>query len=500
MFSKILIANRGEIAVRIIRACQELNIRTVAVYSSADATALHPWLADEAILIGPAPPGESYLHKNRIIEAALKAGCEAIHPGYGFLAENGDFAEAVGAAGLTFIGPKPEAIRLMGSKTAARAAMQAAGVPVIPGYHPQEGAAEETFLEAAEVMGYPVLVKAVAGGGGKGMRLVESPQALPEALQSACREARHAFDDPRVYLEKYISAPRHIEFQIFGDSQGNLVHLFERECSIQRRHQKMVEETPCPFLDEPLRQRMGEAAVAAARAVHYINAGTVEFLVDSERRFYFLEMNTRLQVEHPVTEAATGVDLVKLQLRVAAGEPLPFAQESLLQRGHAIECRIYAEDPAAGFLPDTGPVLHLIEPQGPGIRVESGIAPGSEVTRHYDPLLAKLIVLGEERRDAIRKMTWALKQYTILGLTTNIPFLREVMAQPAFEAGQTTTDFIECHMAGWRPQNAAPPDLALVAAALADMLEQKTEVIQKKSGEGDPYSPWSQLKGFRVGT
>jgi len=501
-FDKILIANRGEIAVRLIRACQELGIQTVAVYSEADAAALHPTLADEAVCIGPAPPGESYLHQQRLLEAARQTGCQAIHPGYGFLAENGDFAAAVAAAGLTFIGPSPEAIRLMGSKTAARQAMEEAGVPVVPGFHPPAEAGDKEFLTAAAAIGYPVLVKAAAGGGGKGMRLVETEPELPEALQAARREALNAFGDGQIYLEKYLVRPRHIEFQIFGDQQGQLVHLFERECSIQRRHQKIIEETPSPLLDETLRQQMGQAAVAAAQAVNYVNAGTVEFLVDEKCNFYFLEMNTRLQVEHPITELVTGIDLVKLQLRVARGDPLPFSQVQLSQRGHAIECRIYAEDPANGFLPATGPVLRLAEPVGPGIRVDSGIAAGSEITPYYDPLLAKLIVLAEDRQNALQKMNWALAHYILLGVTTNIPFLQAVINHETFQRGETTTNFVDQHFAGWQPPLSSPPDEVFIAAALAELLEETPDGPGQPDGGvggGDPYSPWGQLKGFRVG-
>ena len=500
MFSKILIANRGEIAVRIIRACQEMGIATVAVYSEADASVLHTLLADEAVLIGPPPPAESYLRGERLVEVARQTGCQAIHPGYGFLSENAAFAEAVQAAGLTFIGPSPAAMRTMGSKTSARVAMAAAGVPVVPGY--QESQAEAELHNAAVQIGYPLLVKAVAGGGGKGMRRVESAVALAPALASARREALNAFGDERVYLEKYLSAPRHIEFQVFGDSQGNLVHLFERECSVQRRHQKIIEETPSPLLDELLRQRMGRAAVAAAQAVGYTNAGTVEFLVDAERNFYFLEMNTRLQVEHPITELVTGIDLVKLQLRVAAGEPLPFTQEALSQRGHAIECRIYAEDPANQFLPDIGRVLQAVEPVGPGVRVDAGIASGEEVTHHYDPMIAKLIVLGEDRAEARRKMAWALRQYVLLGVTTNLAFLREVIDHEKFQRGEITTHFIEEYFAAWQPASASPPDLALIAATLSELLaspEAQHNGQMPLQATGDPYSPWDRLGRFRLG-
>lgn len=508
MFNKVLIANRGEIAVRIIRACQEMGIRTVAVYSEADSTALHTRLADESVLLGPPPAVASYLRADRMIEAALQTDCEAVHPGYGFLAENADFAQAATEAGLTFIGPSAEVIRLMGSKTAAREVMQAAGVPVVPGYQASEQ--NKDLLDAATEIGFPLLVKATAGGGGKGMRLVHSAAELPDALQSARREALHAFGDERVYLEKYLVSPRHIEFQILGDIHGNVLHLFERECSVQRRHQKIIEETPSPLLamDESLRQRMGQAAVAAAQAVNYVNAGTIEFLVDAEANFYFLEMNTRLQVEHPVTELVTGLDLVKWQLRVAAGEALPFQQADLSQRGHALECRIYAEDAANNFLPATGRVLRLVEPVGPGIRVDSGLAPGDEVTPYYDPLLAKLIVSGENRQETIPKMTAALRQYVILGITTNLSFLGDLLAHETFQRGELNTNLVEQYFNNWQPRPASSPDLALISAALAEILAEKGAGEQGSSpyerlrsgGEGnDPYSPWRQLPNFRIG-
>ncbi|MEZ4768882.1 MAG: acetyl-CoA carboxylase biotin carboxylase subunit [Caldilineales bacterium] len=503
MFRKILIANRGEVAVRIIRSCQELGIRTVAVYSDADDNALHTMLADEAVRIGPAPPAQSYLCGDCILEQAVRLGCDALHPGYGFLSENADFAEAVMQAGLTWIGPDPAAMRTMGSKTSARTAMQAAGVPVVPGYQGSQIDAE--LLAAAEQLGFPLLVKATAGGGGKGMRIVAEPADLPAALASARREARNAFGDDRIYLEKLIPGPRHIEFQVFGDRHGNAVHLFERECSIQRRHQKIIEETPSPFLNATLRRQMGEAALAAVRAVGYVNAGTLEFLVDpATRSFYFLEMNTRLQVEHPITEQVTGVDLVKLQLRVAAGEAIPFRQEDLGQRRHAVECRIYAEDPANDFLPSIGKVLRAVEPVGPGVRVDAGITTGDEITIHYDPMIAKLIALGEDRADALRKMDWALQHYVILGVTTNIPFLRAVVTSDAFRRADVTTNFVDRYFAGWRPADEPPPDLVLAAAALADLLDSTPAApgfaADGGAGQADPFSPWRQISGFRTGT
>jgi acetyl-CoA carboxylase biotin carboxylase subunit len=498
MFTNLLIANRGEIAVRIIRACQEMGIATVAVYSEADAGSLHVALADAAVPIGPPAPAHSYLRGDKIVQAALDHGCQAIHPGYGFLSENADFADAVAAAGLTFVGPSGAAMRALGSKTAARSLMQAAGVPVVPGYQGSQAGAD--LAAAADAIGYPLLVKATAGGGGKGMRTVHERRELPQALESARREAANAFGDDRIYLEKLIEHPHHVEFQVFGDMYGNAVHLFERECSVQRRHQKIVEETPSPLLHADLRRRMGEAAVAAVKAARYTNAGTLEFLVDQKDNFYFLEMNTRLQVEHPITEVVTGVDLVKLQLRVAAGEPLPFTQVDLAQQGHAVECRIYAEDPANQFLPAIGKVLLAVEPVGPGVRVDAGVTTGDEVTLHYDPMIAKLIVLGENRADAIGKMQWALQHYVVLGdVITNIPFLRDVLAHPRFVSGDTTTDFVDADFAGWQLAAGEPPDLALAAAALADVLGEHAVAATSTALDSDPFSPWNNAGSFRLG-
>ncbi|MCA1554072.1 MAG: acetyl-CoA carboxylase biotin carboxylase subunit, partial [Chloroflexi bacterium] len=474
MLQKILIANRGEIAIRIMRACREMGIASVAVYSEADCNALHVALAEEAVLIGDAPASESYLNVERLIAAAQQTHCDAVHPGYGFLAENADFAQAVHEASLTFIGPSAEAIRAMGSKTNARALMQAAGVPVVPGTAPVETLQSPsdaqrrdatTLQDAAERLGYPIMVKAAAGGGGKGMRAVTRASELQDALDSARREAESAFGDASVYLEKLLVAPHHVEFQILADQHRNMLHLLERECSVQRRHQKIIEETPSPLLTSEMRARMGEAAVAAARAVNYVNAGTIEFLVDAARNFYFLEMNTRLQVEHPISEAITGLDLVKWQIRIAAGERLPFAQADIRARGHAIECRVYAEDPANQFLPSIGRVLLAEEPGAPGVRVDAGVSTGRDVTRFYDPLLAKVIAHAETRADAIAKMDRALADYTILGVTTNIAFLRDVLASDAFQRGEVTTHFVDDAFANWSP-HAAMPDAALIAAAL----------------------------------
>ncbi len=430
--SKILIVNRGEIAIRVIRACKELGIRTVAVYSKADVDALHVRHAEESVLIGPPPPRESYLNVEALIRAAREKAVDAVHPGYGFLSENAEFAQAVRDAGLTFIGPPTEAIRLMGDKAESKIRMKAAGVPTVPGAEGLESL--EEFQQAADEIGYPVLVKAAAGGGGKGMREVWDEKDLPDAIESARREALNAFGDETLLVEKYLARARHIEFQVFGDQHGHVTHLFERECSIQRRHQKIIEETPSPLLDDDLRGRMGEAAVSAAKAVDYTNAGTVEFIVDPDTRdFYFLEMNTRLQVEHPITEMVLGIDLVQWQIRVAAGEPFPYVPDDFCQRGHAIEARLYAEDPANGFLPSTGLIYKFVEPRGPGIRVDSGVADGSEVSHFYDPMLAKIIVQAEDRAAAIQRMQAALRRAVVHGVTTNVDFLQSVLAHPDFQ-------------------------------------------------------------------
>jgi acetyl-CoA carboxylase biotin carboxylase subunit len=501
-FKSLLIANRGEIAVRLIRACRELGVRAVAVYSEADARALHVRLADEAVLIGPAAPAESYLRADRIVAAALASGAEAIHPGYGFLSENAAFAEAVRAVGLMFVGPPAGAMRAMGSKTQARALMQAAGVPVVPG---SDGLADDDLAAAAAALGYPVLVKAAGGGGGRGMRVVTVAADLPAAVASARQEAASAFGDPTLFLEKYIARGRHIEFQVFGDDHGQVVHLFERECSIQRRHQKLIEESPSPLLrlHPELRERMGQAAVAAARAVGYTNAGTIEFIVDPDTlAFYFLEMNTRLQVEHPVTELLTGLDLVHLQLRVAAGEPLPFSQGEVTARGHALECRVYAEDPAQAFYPSIGRLLTVVEPSGPGLRVDSGFETGDEVSQHYDALLAKVIAQAATRAEAIARLEAALARYVLLGLTTNTAFLRAVLAHPEFQAGTATTRFIDQHLSEWRPDDAVVPDAALIAAAISELLAPTATPAATHNGaapEGDRYSPWARGDRFRLG-
>jgi len=502
MFSKILIANRGEIAIRIMRACKELGIKTVAVYSDADKNSLHVEHADEAIHIGPASPKESYLNMDKIIEAAKQSQADAIHPGYGFLSENASFAGMVASAKLTFIGPSADSIRAMGDKAESKIAMKKAGVPTVPGAEGLESFSD--FEQAAQAIGYPVLVKASAGGGGKGMRIVWEADDLPEEIESARREAIHAFGDDRLLVEKYIPNAHHIEFQVFGDQHGHLVHLFERECSVQRRHQKIIEETPSPLLTRQLRNEMGEAAVRAAKAVHYTNAGTVEFIFDPTlSTYYFLEMNTRLQVEHPVTELTTGLDLVQWQIRVAAGEHFPYQQEQLTQRGHAIECRVYAEDPANGFLPSTGVLLQFIEPRGPGIRVDSGFTAGSEVTHFYDPLLAKLIVHAENREAAIQKMQAALKDFIVHGVVSNIDFMQAVLAHTDFADGKVTTRWVEQNLESrsllLENRQQAVGLQNLIAAALADLtiVNHKSEIVNRN--DPDPYSPWKNPGGFRMG-
>ena len=469
MFKKILIANRGEIACRVIRACREMNIATVAVYSEVDADALHVRLADEAYPIGPAASSESYLRGDKIIEVALRSGAEAIHPGYGFLSENANFVRAVTETGLTFIGPPAEAMESMGGKISARRIAIDAGVPVVPGTTEPLRSHEEAAKVSAE-MGYPVMLKASAGGGGKGMRLVASGSELRSALEAARSEALASFGDESVYIEKAIVRPRHIEIQLFSDSHGNHVHLGERECSNQRRHQKVIEEAPSPINSAELRQKMGECAVMVGKAVGYVGAGTVEFLVsDVDRSFYFLEMNTRLQVEHPVTELVTGIDLVREQIRVAAGEKLSFTQDEVSLNGHAIECRIYAEDPENNFLPWPGRIERLRIPQGPGVRDDGGVYEGSEVSIYYDPMISKFAAYGRDRREAIDRMRRALMEYEIGGIRTTIPFFRQVMEDVEFIEGRLDTGFIERfnERKTLGIASVADCDLAVVAAALA---------------------------------
>ena len=443
MFNKVLIANRGEIAVRIIRACRELGLETVAVFSEADRNALHVRYADEAYLLGPAPSRESYLRADKILDVAKKAGADAIHPGYGFLAEREDFAAKCADMGITFIGPKPSSIAAMGDKGKARATVIKAGIPVVPGTEDVGNMTDDDLLNIAPTIGFPLLIKATAGGGGKGMREVRSLEEMPTLLASARREAESAFGDGNVYLEKLVEGARHIEFQIMADSHGNVIHLGERECSIQRRHQKLLEESPSPFLDDDLRKKMGNVAVKSAQAVDYVNAGTIEFLVDKDRNFYFLEMNTRLQVEHPITEMVTGVDIVAEQIRVARGRQLSYTQDQIQMKGHAIECRVNAEDPFNGFMPSTGRITHSILPTGPGVRVDTGVYLGFEITPFYDPMIAKLIVWGETRAQAILRMRRALEEYRIVGVRTNIPFHQTLMDSHRFMGGQFDTRFVE---------------------------------------------------------
>ncbi len=465
MFEKILIANRGEIAVRVIRACREMGIASVAIYSEADAEAIHAREADEAFCCGPPRATESYLDVAGIVEIARACGADAVHPGYGFLSENAEFARAVVEAGITFIGPTPEVIEAMGLKIAARARMIEVGVPVVPGGERIDDV-DAARLQAAE-MGYPVLVKASAGGGGRGMRRVDSEQELPAALERAASEAEAAFGDGAIYLEKLLEGPRHIELQVMADAHGRVIHLGERECSIQRRHQKLVEEAPAYGMTAALRERMGEAAVRAARAVDYVGAGTVEFLLDAHGHFYFLEMNTRIQVEHPVTEAVTGVDLVHTQIRMAAGERLEIAQEDVRIEGHAIEVRVYAEDPDKGFIPSPGPIVAWRAPEGPGLRLDAGFEGGQTVTSHYDPMIAKLIATGTDRREALSRLEGALDAFVIAGIRTGLPFLRRVCENAAFREGAYDTGFIEHEMTDPSPLEPALEATVLALAACA---------------------------------
>jgi acetyl-CoA carboxylase biotin carboxylase subunit len=502
MFKKILIANRGEIAVRIIRACRDLGISPIAVFSEADREALHVRLADEAYEIGPAPSVESYLRIERIMDVARRSGAEAIHPGYGFLAESAEFAQTVVESGLTFIGPSSEAMQLMGMKTSARRVATLAGVPVVPGTTEPLSSLDEV-REVATNFGYPVMLKASAGGGGKGMRLVSTKEELQSAFETAQSEAAAAFGNSEVYLEKAIERPRHIEIQIFADNHGNFVHLGERECSIQRRHQKVIEECPSPINDASLRERMGAAAISAARAVNYTGAGTVEFLVaDATREFYFLEMNTRLQVEHPVTELVTGIDLVREQIRVAANEPLSFTQEDVSWRGHAIECRVYAENPENNFLPSPGRITHLRVPAGPGVRDDGGVEAGAEVSIYYDPMISKLAAWGRTRNEAIDRLRRALDEYTVGGIKTTLPFFREIVRDAEFIEGRLNTGFISRFFERREAALSAKPpadqddeaeaerrDMATIAAALDYALAQKQVSTNPQSREQE-QSRW----------
>ncbi|MBI5618005.1 MAG: acetyl-CoA carboxylase biotin carboxylase subunit [Gammaproteobacteria bacterium] len=498
MFDKILIATRGEIACRIIRTARRLGIRTVAVYSDADAKAEHVRLADEAVRIGESPAAASYLDAARLVAAARGAGAEAVHPGYGFLSENAEFAAACAAAGITFIGPGVDAIRIMGSKSAAKALMAKYDVPLVPGYYGEDQTPAVLAAEA-ERIGYPVLIKASAGGGGRGMRVVRAGNEFAPALASAQREAASAFGDPSVLIEKYIEGPRHIEVQVFGDTHGNLVHLFERDCSLQRRHQKVIEEAPAVHLTDEQRKVLFEGAIAAARAVSYVGAGTVEFVVDAWGRIYFIEMNTRLQVEHPVTEQVTGLDLVEWQLRVASGEPLPLAQDEIECRGHAVEVRVYAEDPNLDFRPSTGRITHLRFPAAaPGVRVDTGVTAGDSVSPFYDAMVAKIITTGPDRAGALQRMQRALEATEIVGVTANIAYLQAIITHPGFAAGGFTTHFLEDQrdalVTGTTPPD--PAVLTLATVCLVESLEREARRARRQSA--DPGSPWHEARGFRL--
>ncbi|HEY6234393.1 MAG TPA: acetyl/propionyl/methylcrotonyl-CoA carboxylase subunit alpha [Candidatus Elarobacter sp.] len=497
MFDKILIANRGEIACRVIKTARRLGVRTVAVCSEADARARHVRLADEAVTIGPPAARDSYLNSERILDAARRTGAPAIHPGYGFLSENADFADACARADIVFIGPPAVAIRAMGSKSAARQLMETAGVPLVPGYHGER--LEPAYLQQmAEKIGYPILIKASAGGGGKGMRAVTNAADFGAALTACKREAAASFGDDRVLVEKYLARPRHIEIQVFADTHGNTVHLFERDCSVQRRHQKVIEEAPAPGMTDVRRRQMGDAAVAAARVVGYVGAGTVEFIADQNGAFYFIEMNTRLQVEHPVTEMITGVDLVEWQLRVAAGERLPLAQEQLAIRGHALEARIYAEDPAKGFLPSPGKLIHLSAPaESAHVRVDTGVEQGDEITPYYDPLIAKLIVWDENRESARERMRQALAQYRVVGAANNVEFLRRVIESRSFADAALDTGLIERERAALFADRETSNEAYLIAA-LATLLHENEAARQRAARFDDPHSPWARRDGWRL--
>ena len=498
MFNKILIANRGEIACRVIKTARRLGIKTVAVYSEADAGARHVRMADEAVFIGPAAARESYLVIDKIIAAAKQTGAQAIHPGYGFLSENEDFCHACDEAGIVFIGPPVSAIHAMGSKSEAKKLMEKAGVPLTPGYHGDHQ--EPGFLNVqADAIGYPVLIKAAAGGGGKGMRLVEKSEDFLDALASCKREAASSFGSDHVLVEKYLTRPRHIEIQVFGDTFGNVVYLFERDCSVQRRHQKVLEEAPAPGMTLARRAAMGKAAVDAAKAVGYVGAGTVEFIANQDGTFYFMEMNTRLQVEHPVTEMITGLDLVEWQLRVASGEPLPLAQEQLAINGHALEARIYAEDPAKGFLPSTGKLMHLATPEeGMHVRVDTGVEEGDEISPFYDPMIAKLIVWDVNRDRALARMLQALAEYRVVGVANNIEFLSRLTACPAFANADLDTGLIEREKDYLFPEDGGATREAWLAVALAELLREQERAAQVAARHPEPSSPWHLRDGWRV--
>jgi len=495
MFKKILVANRGEIALRVIRTCREMSIASAAVYSDADRKALHVLRADQAIYLGASEPAASYLDIEKIIAAAKDSGAQAIHPGYGFLSENAGLAMRCEEEGLVFIGPPSRVIQDLGDKTVARKIMSRNGVPIIPGMVHAESVIQILTEEAGRI-GYPVLVKAAAGGGGKGMRIVFAENEIADACCQAASEAESAFGNGAIYLEKFLKKPRHIEFQILADSHGNIVHLLERECSIQRRHQKVIEETPSAVMTPDLRAAMGQSAVDAARASGYLNAGTVEFLLDSDGKYYFMEVNTRLQVEHPITEMITGIDIVRQQIRIAAGEPLGFTQADVKGRGHAIECRIYGEDPENGFMPSPGKIAYLQEPSGPGIRNDCGIYSGFDVPVEYDPILSKLIVWAADRNQAIARMKNALSQYVILGIKTPIAFLMDVLASEPFQEGTTYTDFIATHFEGWR-QRTDEADLAVLAYIIDDIARPGRPQAHI-TGTTGPATPWQTIGNWRL--
>jgi acetyl-CoA carboxylase biotin carboxylase subunit len=508
MFRKVLIANRGEIAVRIARTCRAMGLGTVAVYSEADKGSLHARSADEARCIGPADARRSYLDAEAVLAAARATGADAVHPGYGFLSENADFARRVTDAGIVFVGPPPDAIAAMGDKIVSRQWAARAGVPVVPGAEfpmapDGDGPRLEEIAPRAAALGYPILVKATAGGGGKGMRVVHRSGELGDAVAAGAREAAAAFGDGRLYLEKYLERPRHVEVQILADGHGTTIHLGERECSIQRRHQKIIEETPAPRLSAALRMRMAEAACAVARAVGYRSAGTVEFLLGTDEQFYFLEMNTRLQVEHPVTEWVTGIDLVREQIRIAAGERLGYAQGDVRFRGAAIECRVYAEDPAMGFLPRAGAILAVREPSGPGVRIDSALLAGTAVPVEYDPLLAKISTWGETRPEAIARMVQALEETAIAGPTTNVAFLKDIARHAAFERGETHTGFLAEHFARWAPDSGLREAAAIVAALVLtrDQSAGRSGFAGARDQplDGRHATPWETLGGWRLG-
>jgi 3-methylcrotonyl-CoA carboxylase alpha subunit len=503
MFEKLLIANRGEIAVRVARTAKRLGIRTVAVYSEADAGAMHTEICDEAYLIGGAAARDSYLHGERIIQVARRTGAQAVHPGYGFLAENADFARACADAGIVFVGPPPAAIEAMGSKSAAKALMENAGVPLVPGYHGDNQ--DDAFLESeANRIGYPVLIKASAGGGGKGMRIVESREEFNKSLAAARREAKSGFGDDLVLLEKYLKQSRHIEVQVFADQGGECVHLFERDCSVQRRHQKIIEEAPAPGMTQARRRKMGEAAVAAAKAVGYVGAGTVEFIAEGDGSFYFMEMNTRLQVEHPVTEMITGVDLVEWQLRIANDGKLPMKQAELNINGHAFEARVYAEDPDRGFLPATGTISHLRQPpDSPHVRVDTGVRDGDEISINYDPMIAKVIAWDVDRPSALRRLRGALSTYEIVGPKTNVSFLLDLASHHAFasadvEPSLLDTGLIERYRDELFPEAEPASDTVLALAVLSELLNVDEQARDDAAASDDPYSPWHRRDGWRL--